>query len=111
MISSQQFLSFILFSFSLDRLSNFLESVGARNMNDIKFISKHENLMNELKINVKIIDYYKFINAVALLIDGVTKQCTPTTVPIEKDEVSIDVKMAKKRDATSAFTDTGWAKE
>ena len=71
--------------------------------------------MVKLKLRAKIIDYYKFINAAALLIDGCALhvdggaiQCTPSTLPIiGKEEVFIDVKMSKKRNATSAFTDTG----
>ena len=93
-------------------------------MNDIKFISTHEDLLNDLKANAKKIDYYKFINAAELLVEGGTKQCSPaaasssssssssspssSSVPAELDEIVTDVKMTKKRDATTAFADTGF---
>ena len=90
-------------------------------MNDIKFISTHEDLLNDLKANAKKIDYYKFVNAAELLVEGGTKQCSPaaatssssssstsSSVPAELDEIVTDVKMTKKRDATTAFADTGF---
>ncbi len=116
-------LNFLFLFHSLDRLSNFMKSIGARNMNDIKFISTHEDLLNDLKANAKKIDYYKFVNAAELLVKGGTKQCSPaaatsspssspspssSSVPAELDEIVTDVKMTKKRDATTAFADTGF---
>ena len=89
-------------------MSQYLIFLGTSNMEDIIFISKNETLLNLLKLNSKIIDYYKFVDATAPFVNG-AKQCSPSTFTEESDEVLADaVKITKKRDATTAlFSGTG----
>ena len=77
-------------------------------MKDIIFISTHETLLDLLQQTATTIDYYKFLEATAPFISG-AKQCSPSTLREESDEVLVDVNISKKRDATTAalFTETG----
>ena len=75
-------------------------------MEDIIFISQREELLDPIKLNATMTDYYKFVDATARLVNA-AKQCSPST--FTDDEVVVDVvKITKKRDATTAlFTDAG----
>lgn len=89
-------------------MSKSLKSLGAINMKDIIFISTHETLLDLLQQTATTIDYYKFLEATAPFISG-AKQCSPSTLREESDEVLVDVNISKKRDATTAAlsTETG----
>ncbi len=90
-------------------MSKSLKLLGAINMKDIIFISTHKTLLDLLQQTATTIDYYKFLEATAPFISG-AKQCSPSTLREESDEVLVDVvNISKKRDATTAalFTETG----
>lgn len=81
-----------------------LEAIGARNLPDIHYIGSNASLLEDLRLNVKALDYHKFLD---FKCDIIGESKVSMTNAISEDSSSSKPKRPKMAPAKESFDTSG----